>query len=68
MNRLNKGYIELLSEDADSSEKFWRLDKRIKVDKKKTGVQLEISWSNFIYNIISLINDSLEYCKKIKGI
>ena len=57
MDRLNKEYIELLSEDANPSEKFWRLDKRIKEDKKKTGVQLEMSRSNLIYNIISLIND-----------
>ncbi|MDE5781550.1 MAG: multidrug transporter [Lachnospiraceae bacterium] len=57
MDKLNKEYIELLSEDINPSEKFWRLDKRIKEDKKKTGVQLEMSRSNLIYNIISLIND-----------
>ena len=57
MDRLNKEYIELLSEDANPSEKFWRLDKRLKEDRKKTGVQLEMSQSNLIYNITSLIND-----------
>ncbi|MBC8587746.1 multidrug transporter [Paratissierella segnis] len=57
MDRLNKEYIELLSEDANPSEKFWSLDKRIKEDRKKTGVQLEMSRSKLIYNIISLIND-----------
>ena len=57
MDRLNKEYIELLSEDANPSEKFWRLDKRIKEDRKKTGDQLEMSRSKLIYNIISLIND-----------
>jgi len=57
MDRLNKEYIELLSEDINPSEKFWRLDKRIKEDRKKTGVQLQMSRSNLIYNIISLIND-----------
>ena len=57
MDRLNKEYIELLSDDANPSEKFWRLEKRIKEDKKKTGVQLEMSRSNLIYNIISLINE-----------
>lgn len=57
MDRLNKEYIELLSEDANPSEKFWRLDKKIKEDRKKTGVQLEMSRSKLIYNIISLIND-----------
>ena len=47
----------LLSEDADPSKKFWMLDKRIKEDKKNTGVQLEMSRSNLIHNIISLINE-----------
>ena len=57
MDRLNKEYIELLSKDADPSKKFWMLDKRIKEDKKNTGVQLEMSRSNLIHNIISLINE-----------
>ena len=57
MDRLNKEYIELLSKDANPSEKFWMLDKRIKEDKKNTGVQLEMSRSNLIHNIISLINE-----------
>ena len=57
MDKLNKEYIELLSEDANPSEKFWKLDKRIKEDRKKTGVQLEMSRSKLINNIISLIND-----------
>lgn len=67
IDRLNKEYIDLLSEDADPSEKFWRLDKRIKEDRKKTGVQLEMSRSKLIYNIISLINDgaiSFEYLEE----
>lgn len=59
MDRLNKEYIELLSEDANPSEKFWSLEKRIKKDKKKAGVQLEMSRSDLIYNIISLINDGV---------
>jgi hypothetical protein len=57
MDKLNKEYIELLSEDTDSSNKFWNLEKRIKEDKKKTGVRAEMSRSNLIYNIISLINE-----------
>lgn len=57
MERLNKEYIKLLSEDEDPSDKFWRLEKRIKEDKKKTGVRVEMSRSNLIFNIISLINE-----------
>ena len=66
MNRLNKEYIELLSEDANPSDKFWRLDKRIKEDRKKTGVQLEMSRSNLIYNIISLINEGAISCEDLE--
>ncbi len=66
MNRLNNEYIELLSEVANPSEKFWRLDKRIKEDRKKTGVQLEMSRSNLIYNIISLINDGAISCEDLQ--
>lgn len=57
MNMLNREYIVLLSEDANPSAKFWRLEKKIKEDRKKTGVQLEMNRSSLIYNITSLIND-----------
>jgi hypothetical protein len=59
INKLNKEYIELLNEDANPSDTFWRLDKKIKEDKKKMGVQLEMSRANLIYNIISLINEGV---------
>ena len=57
MDRLCREYIELLSSDHVSSEKFWRLDKRIKEDKRKPGVQLQLSRSNMIYDILALIHD-----------
>ena len=57
MDRLDKEYIELLSEDVNPSDKFWRLEKRIKEDKKNTGVRAEMSRSNLLYNIISLIDE-----------
>ena len=66
MDRLNKEYIELLSEDIKPSEKFWKLEKRIREDKKKTGVQLEMSRSKLIYNIISLINEDAIYFEDLE--
>lgn len=57
MDKLNREYIELLSEDANPSEKFWGLDKRMKEDVKKARVRLEMSRSNLVSNIISLINE-----------
>lgn len=57
MDRLNGQYMEILSENANPSDKFWKLDKRIREDKKKAGVQVRMSRSNLIYNIISLLNE-----------
>lgn len=57
MDRLNKEYIELLSEDVNPSEKFWKLEMRIEEDKKKSGVIVEMRRSKLIYNIISLLNE-----------
>lgn len=59
MDRLNKEYIELLSEETHPSEKFWKLDKRIKEDKRKSGVQLEMSRSKLTNNIIDLISEGV---------
>ena len=59
MGRLCGEYIELLSGDGDPSEKFWQLEKRIRSDKRNPGVQIEMTQTNFIYNIISLINNDV---------
>lgn len=57
MDKLNKKYIELLNGEGKPSEKFWALENRIRNDKKDTGVQLRMSRSNCISNIVSLLNE-----------
>ncbi|MDN6745219.1 MAG: multidrug transporter [Tetragenococcus halophilus] len=59
MDKLNRSYIDLLSEDKEPSEKFWNLSKKITEDKKRVGVQLEMSRSKLIMNIVSLIMDEV---------
>ena len=59
MDRLCREYIELLCGGGAPSEKFWKLDKRIRSDKRNPGVQLEMTRTNFIYNIIALINNDV---------
>ena len=49
----------MLFRSADPSEKFWQLDKRIRSDKRNPGVQIEMTRTNFIYNIITLINNDV---------
>lgn len=57
MDRLNGEYIDILNENVNSSDKFWRLEKRIKEDRNHVGVQVRMSRSKLIYNIISLLNE-----------
>ena len=56
MERLTMEYIELLSSDRQASDKFWELDKRIKQDKRRTGVLArDVKRSNMFQLIINLI-------------
>ena len=59
IGRLCDEYIELLSGDGDPSEKFWQLDKRIRSDRRNPGVRIEMTRTNFLYNIIALINNNV---------
>ena len=56
MDKLNKQYIELLSNEKETaSDKFWELAKRIKNDRKNHGVIMDMRKSEAIWNIINLI-------------
>ena len=73
MERLLQEYVELLSGAENASEKFWKLEERIKRDKKHPGVLIELRKSNMIYDIVSLINfgvittsDLDEFSKELK--
>ena len=57
MDKLNKEYIEILSGEGNPSDKFWKLEKRIKEDKRDCGVQCEMSRSNQFNIIMSLLNE-----------
>ena len=57
MDKLNKEYIEILSGEWNPSDKFWKLEKRIKEDKKDCGVRCEMSRFNQFYIMMSLLNE-----------
>ena len=57
MEKLNKAYVALLSGKGNASDKFWKLEKRIREDKKDCGVQCEMSRSNQFYIMLSLLNE-----------
>ncbi len=55
MDRLLKDYIKLLKSSGNPSDRFWKLEKRIKEDRKHPGVSMRIEKSETIWNIVSLI-------------
>ena len=58
MEKLIEEYKSLLVTDEPASEKFWSLEKRIKRDKKDTGVLAQdMSRSNMRFLMMDLINE-----------
>lgn len=57
MDKLNKEYIKILSGEGNPSDKFWKLEKRMKEDKRDCGVRCEMSRSNQFTIMISLLNE-----------
>ncbi len=55
MEKLCKEYIALLSSDKLPSDRFWELEKRIREDKRATGVVVTNSRSKMIDNILDLL-------------
>lgn len=59
MDKLNLEYISILNSSKSPYEKFWELEKRIKIDKHKTGVVCDMRRSKMITNIFSLIAEGV---------
>ena len=55
MDKLNQEYIRLLSGEGLASEKFWELEKRIRIDKKSVGVVADMRRSQMYSNLLSLL-------------
>lgn len=56
MEKLVQKYVEYLQENLPASDKFWELENRIKNDKKKPGVLIEVRKSSMIWDIVRLIH------------
>ena len=55
MDKLNQEYIRILSGESLASEKFWELEKRIRIDKKSVGVVADMRRSQMYSNLLSLL-------------
>ena len=67
MERLVKEYMDLLDGAENASDKFWKLEERIKKDKKHSGVMLELSKGNMIFDIVALINSGVITTADLEG-
>ena len=67
MDRLNKEYIELLEEEKPASIKFWELEKRIRQDRKKPGVIIEMSKWEVPYHLVNLLQDEAITIDDLEG-
>ena len=59
MEKLIKQYVDFLNSDEAASTKFWKMDNRIKQDKKKPGVCLEINKHEMLFDIARLLKDGV---------
>ena len=56
MDRLNEEYMEILSGEGAASEKFWKLEKRIKEDKlMKTKYNNVFLQNNYVKNYKEIV-------------
>jgi hypothetical protein len=67
MERLTKEYIELLSSPGNASDHFWKLEKRIKKDKKNPGVLLEVRKSEALWDIAAFVRRKIITMDELEG-
>lgn len=67
MERLTKEYIELLSAPGNASDHFWKLEERIRKDKKNPGVLLNVTKSNAIWDIAVFVGRGIITMDELDG-
>ena len=67
MEHLVKEYVDLLEGEENATDKFWKLEERIKKDKKHPGVMIELSKGNMIFDIVALINSGVITTADLEG-
>lgn len=67
MNRLNHEYKRILDSDDSPSNKFWKLEKRIKEDRKSPGVIVEVSKRSMFQTLLQLISEKVITDEDLSG-
>lgn len=68
MEKLLKGYAELLDADISASDRFWKLSEHMERDKRSAGVVIrDLSRSNAVANILNLLDDGVIGMEDLSG-
>ena len=68
MDKLTREYAEFLTDDSrQPSERFWALNKRIREDRRKPEVQLELRKQNVVFDLAHLIADGAVLLDELDG-
>lgn len=67
MGRLIEEYIKLLKSSGNPSDRFWKLEKRIKRDSKHPGVMIQLEKSEALWDIVTLIRKKVITFKDLDG-
>lgn len=59
MEKLVASYVEYLTGDEPASEKLWEMEKRIKRDRKNSGVLIELSKQDMPFDLIRLLHEGV---------
>ena len=59
MDKRNQEYIGLLSGEGLASDKFWKLEKKIREDKRSIGVVVDMRRSQMYSNLLSLLANEI---------
>ncbi len=60
MKKLNKEYVQLLTDsEKPASDRFWKLEEKIKHDKKSPGVILEVRKRDMAFDLIRLLREGI---------
>lgn len=67
MEKLSKEYVKLLTSPGNASDHFWKLEKRIKQDKKHPGVLIEMNKGEAIWDIAILVKKKVITMDDLEG-
>ena len=59
MDKLNREYIALLESEGQPSDKFWKLEKKIRRDRQSVGVVIDMRRSMMTVGIMRLLGDGV---------